>query len=392
MIKGKAAYLNRLYSKIKFKTIEVGESISGASPPSIFVGKFGYPKVFAGPLIPPTHGNTQIMDLPEDWFKTNKTVNDVVNFRFTLVRGKEKIDIKDVQGKTARLFQEVALAKDSIEMDAEFKKKPRGVFFNEYIQPFGPSAPLKDMKISNVKMEHNMEKLYYDTDLFAKEAVVNLYHKDIPISTIQKALSVGAFGSEKNRKLVPTRWSITAVDDTLGLHLLENVKNCQLIDNYQVYEYTRMNNTFFILLMPTYWQYEFLEAFIRVLGNEEVIFSDWEPNTGKKEYASIGGCFYSTRLGILEFLDKKKLQAGALVFRESYPNYTPLGVWLVRECTRSAMSKRPREFNDMKSALDYISGKLWLPFMRYREKSVLLKQSILTGFLKPKLTKAVGNL
>ena len=382
MIKGKAAYLNRLYSKINFKTIEFGENISGASPPAIFVGRFGYPKVFAGPLIPPEHGDTRIMDLPEDWFKTNKTVQDVINFRFTLVRGKEAINVNDVQHKTARLFQEIALAKDSLEMEAEFKKRPRGVFFNEDVQPFGPSAPLKEMKISSVKMDQSMEKAHYDTDLVAKEAVINLYHKDIPLSTIQKGLSVGAFGLEKNRKLVPTRWSITAVDDTLGLHLLKNVKDYPVIQNYQIYEYTRMNNTFFILLMPTYWQYEFLEAFIRVLGNEEVIFSDWEPNTGKKEYSSIGGCFYSTRLGILEFLEKKRVQTGALVFRESYPNYTPLGVWLVRESTRSAMSKRPKEFNDMKSALDYIAGKLWLSMTRYREKSVLLKQNLLTRFLK----------
>ncbi len=382
MITGKSAYLNRLYSKINFKTIEVGESISGASPPSIFVGRFGYPKVFVGPLIPPEHGNTQIMDLPEDWFRTNKTVSDVINFRFTLIRGKETLNIHDTQHKTARLFQEVALAKDSLEMDAEFKKKPRGIFFNEDIQPFGPSAPLKKVTINNTKMEPHLEKAYYDTDLKSKEAVITMYQKDVPVSTIQKALSVGAFGMEKNRKLVPTRWSITAVDDTLGLNLLEKVRDFQLIDHYQVFEYTRMNNTFFILLMPTYWQYEFLEAFIRVLGNEEVIFSDWEPNTGKKEYATIGGCFYSTRLGILEHLERMKLQAGALVFRESYPNYTPLGVWLVRESTRSAMSKRPKEFYDMKSALDYISGKLWLPFSRYKKQSVLLKQTHLSGFFK----------
>ncbi|MEK6909474.1 MAG: hypothetical protein AABW61_00170 [Candidatus Aenigmatarchaeota archaeon] len=386
MIKGKAAYLNRLYSKIKFKTIEVGESISGASPPAIFVGRFGYPKVFVGPLIPPVHGDTQIMDLPEQWFKTGKQVEDIINFRFTLVRGKEAINIKDTQSKTARMIQEIALAENSLEMEAEFKKKPRGVFFHEDIQPFGPSAPIKEMKVGNVKMEQHLEKFYYDTDLRAREAVINLYQKGMFVSTIQKALSVGAFGLGKNRKLVPTRFSITAVDDTLGLHLLEKVRDYPIIDRYQVFEYTRMNNTFFILLMPGYWQYEFLEAFIRVLGNEEVLFSDWEPNTGKKEYASIGGCFYSTRVGVLEYLDRMNVQATALVFRESYPNYTPLGVWLVRECTRSAMSKRPKEFERMKSALDYISGKLWLPFSRYKEKSVLLRQTSLAGFLNTRMS------
>lgn len=386
MIKGKAAYLNRLYSKMKFKTMNIGESISGASPPGVFVGRAGYPRVFVGPLIPPVHGDTKIMDLPEEWFSTSKQVADIVDFRFSLVRGKEAIKVDSTQNKTIQALQEIALAKNSLEIDAEFKKKPRGVFFNEDVQPFGPSALLKEMKVGNTKMEPQLEKAYYDTDLKARDAMVNLYGKGIVISTIQKALSVASFGLEKGRKIVPTRWSITAVDDTLGLHLLEKVRTYPIIDNCKVFEYTRMNNTFFILLMPAYWQYEFLEAFIRVLGNEEVMFSDWEPNTGKKEYASIGGCFYSTRFGILEYLDKMGLQASALVFRESYPNYTPLGVWLVRECTRGAMSKRPKEFEDMKSALDYISSKLWLPFSRYKEKSVLLKQTSLAGFLNTRMS------
>lgn len=320
------------------------------------------------------------MDLPEEWFSTSKQVADIVDFRFSLVRGKEAVKIDDTQNKTVQALQEIALAKNSLEMEAEFKKKPRGGFFHEDIQPFGPSAPLKKMKVGNTKMEPHLEKVYYDTDLKAKEAMVNLYEKGLVVSTIQKALSVASFGLGRGRKLVPTRWSITAVDDTLGLNLLEKVRDYPIIDRYQVFEYTRMNNTFFILLMPGYWQYEFLEAFIRVLGNEEVLFSDWEPNTGKKEYASIGGCFYSTRLGILEYLERMKVQATALVFRESYPNYTPLGVWLVRECTRSAMSKRAKEFDDIKSALDYISGKLWLPFSRYKQQSVLLKQTSLARF------------
>src|SRR5207249_8313855 len=34
--------------------------LDGASPPGVFVGRFGYPKVFVGPLVPPIHGDTQI--------------------------------------------------------------------------------------------------------------------------------------------------------------------------------------------------------------------------------------------------------------------------------------------------------------------------------------------
>ena len=35
------------------------ETLSGATPPSVFVGRYGYPKkVKVGPMIPPVHGNT----------------------------------------------------------------------------------------------------------------------------------------------------------------------------------------------------------------------------------------------------------------------------------------------------------------------------------------------
>jgi len=381
MIKGKAAYLNRLYSKIKFKPVEVGESISGASPPAVFVGKHNYPRVFIGPLISPQHGNTQVMDLPEEWLTNGKTVEDVVNFRLSLVRGKEAVNVKDIQSKPAQSLQEIALAKKSLELDAHFKKKPRGGFFHEDIQPFGPSAPLKEMKlIENVKWNLQLEKAFYDTDLKAKDAMIELYEKKLVISSIQKALSVGAFGLQKNRKLVPTRWGITATDDTISLHLLEKVKSYPVVDSYLVFEVNVFNNAFYILLTPTPWQYEFLEAFIGVLGNEKVLFSSWESYKGRKEYAEIGGCYYSTRLAVMEKLEEMKMQAGAIVFRESYPGYIPTGVWLVRESVRESLRNNPMVFHDMNSALNNISKKLWLPFSAYRQQSVLLKQSQLTRF------------
>ena len=38
--------------------------LDGSSPPGVFVGRFGYPKVYVGPLVPPVHGDTQILDAP----------------------------------------------------------------------------------------------------------------------------------------------------------------------------------------------------------------------------------------------------------------------------------------------------------------------------------------
>lgn len=381
MMSSKALYLNKLYSRFNFNRIDVGESMSGSTPPSVFVGREGYPKVFVGPLIPPVHGDTQIMDLPEKWITGGKTIQDIINYRINLVRGKELINIKNVNAKPVQTMREIALAKDSLGLDAEFKNKPRGIFINEHTQPFGPSATLKHLKLNeNAKWNMGLEKAFYDTDLKARNAIIDLYEKGMFVTTIQKALSIGAFGLEKNRRLVPTRWSITAVDDTLSLHLMNTVKTYPVVDSYEVYEVDTFNNYFAILLMPCSWQYEFLEAFIQIFWNEQVLFSSHESFKGRKTYAEIGGCYYSTRLAVLEKLEEMRRQAGVLVFRESYSGYIPTGVWLVRESVRESLRKPPTRFGDMKAALNYISIRLRLPFSKYKQESSFLKQMTLNRF------------
>ncbi len=47
-------------------------NLEGSSPPSVFVGRVGYPKVSIGPLIPPVHGDTSILDTPEKWVEIGR--------------------------------------------------------------------------------------------------------------------------------------------------------------------------------------------------------------------------------------------------------------------------------------------------------------------------------
>ena len=376
MYASKKRFLERLTPK--FASAKFGTKIDGSSPPGLFIGRIGYPKVFVGPLVTEQKGDTMLMDTPEQWLAARLNASDVSSIRMQLARGMKLVRITDLDNKTVGQIRDIALASRSIGASAEFLKQPRGYTFNEHHQPFGPSAPLKSMEIDNVSYEKHMEKAHHDTDMGARSALVALYEKGLLVSQLQKALSVGAFGLQKKRKLVPTRWSITAVDDTISKNLLDDVKTYPIIDNYQVYEFGAMDNYFAILLTPTSWQYEFLEAFMLARG--EMIFSDWEPYGGRTKYAGMGGCYYSTRLSVAEKLNSMKRQSGAIVFRESYPNYVPLGVWLVRESSRGALNSRPKEFDNMKSALYYISTKLQLPFWKYKKQSTLLKQSTLSRF------------
>ncbi len=371
---GKAAYLHKLTAKTQnFKSINIGEKLEGSTPPSVFIGKSGYPKVYAGPMLSQQHGDTSVLDTPEIWIPQGKFSKEIVNFRLQLVRGKSLVDIKDVNNKFVNQLQGIALAKSSAEAEVEFKHKPKGITFHEEHQPFGPSAQIKKFDVSNVKWEPQLEKVYSDTDLKSVNAVVNLYNKDILFSQIQKAFSVGTMGLGKNRRLVPTRWSITAIDDTLGKHLLQSVKQFPILETYQVYEFKSMENYFAILLMPTPWQYENFEAFIHVMGKEIVMFGDWEPYTGRKEYSEQGGCYYSARFAVAEHLCRLQRQAGTIIFREAYPNYIPLGVWNVRENIRTALKQQPMEFMTLRDSLNYIKTKLALPIERFTNESILLK-------------------
>ena len=95
-------------------------------------------------------------------------------------------------------------------------------------------------------------------------------------------------GLGKNRKMVPTRWSITACDSTIGDQLLRQIRTYDAIETHRVYEYSSLNNYYAILLLPMEWQFEWMEAFLHVLRREEIIFSDYENNTGKRGYSRGG--------------------------------------------------------------------------------------------------------
>jgi len=359
------------------------EDIAGMSPPSVFIGRIGYPNVYAGPLVPPVSEDTSIYDLPEQWF--GKSIDEIVGFRSLLVRGKHRVNVNNLinSGKILDSTRELALADNSVDMELNLTKKPRGsIYLNDDVQPFGPSAPIRDLRVGNARYDHRVEKAYYDTDLKATNAVLDLYSRGVLVTKIQKAFSVGAFGVEKNRKLVPTRWSITAVDDIVSKSLREQVKTFPEINEYRVYESIYMDNVFEILMIPARYSYESMEAWYpgtvwNPAGKSVAIFSDWEGNNGRTTYAAIGGCYYSARLATCEQLVKERRQATVIVLREARPGYImPIGVWQVRENVRNAMRQKPFLFKSLAESLQFIGGRFEIPLGRWIRQSELLKRTL----------------
>ncbi len=368
-----------------FRTAPLLQStdLDGACPPGVFVGRIGYPYVYAGPLVPPIHEDTSLYDLPEFWF--GKTIDEIVGFRSMLVRGKHRVHVKKFEeaGKIMDNTIDLALSINPVDVELSLKKKPtKTLVLDSQIQPFGPSALLRNMKVSNSRWDYHIQKAYFDDDLKASEAVTALFQKGTLVTKIQRAFSVGAFGVKEQRRLVPTRWSITAVDSIISKDMMKKIKTFPEINEYRVYESRYLDNRFEILMMPRAWSYEAMEAWYPgTVWNPSdryvVMFSDWEGFDGRTTYASIGGCYYAARLAVGELLMKERRQASVVVLREAHPGYImPVGVWQVRENVRNALRQKPLKYNTLNEALSRIGNQFQIPMKQWIERSSLLRNAL----------------
>lgn len=390
--KTRCPLLVRVSYYIKTMPMIKGRDLSGSSPPGVFIGRIDYPYVYAGPLVPPVNEDTTVFDIPEFWF--GKTIDEIVGFRSMLVRGMHRVNVKKLEdaGRILDLTRDLALSSLYVDVELKFKEKPKKrIVLSDDVQPFGPSAVINDMDINSSKWDKRIEKVYYDDDLRASDAVVYLYDRGVLVSRIQRAFSVGTFGIEKQRKLVPTRWSITAVDSIISNNLLEKIKRYPEINEFRVYESTYLDNRFEVLMIPAKWSYESMEAWYpgtiwNPYSQFTIILSDWESYYGRTEYAKIGGCYYSARLAVTEKLEEERRQASVIIIREARPGYImPVGVWQVRENVRNAMKQKPLKFNNLDEALTWIGSRLRIPLEKWIANSSLLKKFIyqkrITDFL-----------
>jgi hypothetical protein len=228
---------------------------------------------------------------------------------------------------------------------------------------------------------HLVDKVDYlvgDSDAKSLDAVDELYRSKIEISHIQKLFSTGLLGMKKNRKMVPTRWSITAVDDILGKEILKKVRYYPQLGDFQLFSEYYNGNHFEILFLPGNFEFEVIEvAFSGSLWNEAgtEFCHDYESFFGRTSYASeVVGAYYADRLATTEYLEKIKRQAKVVVFHEEREEYyAPVGVGIIREAIRRAMQKQPEIFATKEEALEKMKSRLKLSFNEYLKKSIVLK-------------------
>ena len=363
----------------KYGHLFSSDSLSGTSPPSVFVGSYGYPKVSVGPMVPPIHGDTSLLDSPEKW--KGKSLEEIVNFRLNLIRGVKKISNDQTDGRYIESLQEVTMSSKPTDADLLFQKptSPK-VSLDGESAPFGPVGEIKSAKFSGTSSVKSIEKIFYDKDLKAQDAVMTLYNSGIEISKIQKCFSIGMMG--KKRKLVPTKWSITATDDIISKSLADDVLDYSLIDSCKVFSYDHLGNSFSVVLFPHRWIYEMIESWYSdgILG----FGSDYEDARGIHHPPAIAGAYFAAKLGVLEYLSKKKIQAGVIILREIRPEYAvPVGVWQVREGIREAMKQKPILSDNFDNALHVASQKMSISkseWLSHGNILKLMKQKTISDF------------
>lgn len=272
MHSAKGEYLKKLTEMHPMPSVGIRKTLEGTSPPSVFIGSWNYPKVYAGPMISPARGDIRIIDTPESWIPEGISQDEIIRYRMSLVRGKRLWDVRDLSGRFAEQLRDIALSSISLESEVVFSDTPRGGFAGEHHTPFGPSGYLDSLETSSAGWIRGLEKVYDDTDLTARDAMVYLHAEGFAPSLVQKALSAGVMGRERDRRLVPTRWAITAFDTIIGNHLLSEVRNCEIIDSFHVHEFSSLHNHYAVILLPVPWEFEWIEAFLHEMAMKRLFF------------------------------------------------------------------------------------------------------------------------
>ncbi|MEW5896904.1 MAG: hypothetical protein AB1668_04385 [Nanoarchaeota archaeon] len=386
--------------RVKFKDIEqipklqinnnFKQDFFGTAP-APFIGRFGYPNVNIGVLSPQFIGDIAEYDSPRLWSSSRFAIGKIAGLRYSLVNSRKQWNIKDVhknsfkEGKFLDIVRETGMAKEGTELEISLKKAPKLPLGEEKeIIPFGPASEILKARITaNAKVDSKVEKAVANTDLKAAPAVIGLYNKGFEENVLSKLISAGNLGLERKRKLVPTRWSITAVDDTLGKQLIAEIKEFNP-GEFQAYFGGEWGNYYLLLFFPEVWSFELFETYlghkVNPCSKEGNFYSaDYESYEGRKSYAQeCAGGYYACRLSILEKMKELKRQGSCLALRFISSEYNvPLGVWVCREAARKSLQDRVVTFSDealmLAYAKDLIRNKFGFDLELLLKESKLLK-------------------
>ncbi|MEM4267263.1 MAG: hypothetical protein QXK37_00350 [Candidatus Woesearchaeota archaeon] len=358
--------------------------------PAPFVGRIGYPNVSIGLLsLHEPKADAWQYDSPSYWASADYGIQQIVDLRSSLINSLSKGDIHK-NNRLVDIGRQVAMASKPVDVEIKLEEKPKfSLTTDPSSPPYGPSAKLVFADItSNPKIDRIVEQIVDDTDFKAMGAAWQLFESGYDENFIAKLFSIGSLGLKSNRKLVPTRWSITATDDMLAKQMLSEIKDYPPIEDNMSFFGSYLGNYYLFMLFPEIWSYELFETYMpNASWNKSQSLeytTDYEGYDGRKSYAeNCAGGYYSVRLALLEKLRDLQKQAGAIVIRVITGEYfVPLGVWVTREAARKTFATKPLLFDTKQLMLDYaialFKKKFGLDINGLIKSSVLLKRQCQT--------------
>lgn len=369
-----------LVEKYRFlRSIKIDKKILDPTPPSIFVGRIGYPKVYVGPLVA-INTDPEYADSPWLW----KDIEEVIRLRTSLLRVSTRMRVEDVREESRQVveLQEMTASMKPIDVEAKIKKIVRRTEFDDIVHPMGYSAIVERLRIvENPKIPVKVEGVYCD-DLKAHEALKSLHDHGFSTYYLQKIFSAGMLGERMNRKFVPTRWSITAVHSILAEEIKKELADFEAVNDVMLFSFEHFGNHFEIILSPEKYFFQLIEIWQRKSfwsPKEDWVCTDYEDIRPKKTYSNLSGGYYAARLPVLEYLRKLRRQASILVIREIKPTYyAPLGVWVVEEGVRKALKGKPEIFSSFDGALEKVASRIETDVRKW--KYHVFRQTTLSSF------------
>jgi hypothetical protein len=381
----------------RFDEVVQGDSLYGGVSPSIFVGRANYPRVSTGILSPVGHDeDAAAFETSGRWYDEGVSISDVFERRTSLLNSNQSTKVESVHDAWDGFLgvqREVAISDRPVTVEIGLDGTPDldlDPGRDDIATPTGPRARARTAQLGeNPHVPRPVEKALEDDDWNAQGAMTYLYRRGFDVYDINTILSAGALGQAENRRLVPTRWSITAVDDTLGQYLRGRIRDAPSVDSVEVYRNEFLGNAFWVVLVPGQWEFELVE--MKAPGSvwnpdpEAGVWlaADREGTEGRTGYVEeTAGAYHASRLGVLEHLESRGRQAKALVLRHVSEDYWgPCGVWQVRESVRNAFDEGG-EAETLGDAVRSVTPYLPVSLQRLRRKSAMVSgvQATLTDF------------
>ncbi len=360
---------------------EVKTEISGPSPPNIFVGHTGYPTVTVGAMA----SDTPVEDDPRKMY--GKSLDQIIEDRSKLFRSAVKREVL-AKDKYITDMQQIVLSQEPVDVELKFKYAPKPeVEFSPMTQPMGPIGQLESYAITgNAKIPKRIDSLTNDS-VKTTTAVKELLYRGYDNYYLTRVLSAGVFGENVRKRLVPTRWSITAMDDMIAKIYMESIREAPAVSDYELYSSHYLSNRYVIMLIPGRWEFENYEAWaqgstwnLSETGNYVTL--EHEPHEGRTKYAEQqAGGYYASRYAVAEHLFDRRRQARVIAIREIEPGYmVPVGVWQVRENVRNAFKSGATKFSTLEDMLSYAKLLLSNDIRGYLKKDEVLSQKRIIDF------------